>query len=55
MALILNLLVAVIGTAVLRAAKVPDGNDETRSTDYVADAGDPRVADEIDPHAPAHA
>ncbi|MGI8523151.1 MAG: monocarboxylate uptake permease MctP [Nocardioides sp.] len=54
-ALIANLLVTLIGSAILRALKVPDGADETRSADYLADEGDPRVEAEIDPHRPAHA
>jgi SSS family solute:Na+ symporter len=40
-ALLANLIVAVAVTAVLRAAKVPDGRDETRGRDYHADEGDP--------------
>jgi solute:Na+ symporter, SSS family len=39
----LNLVVAVVGTLVLRALKAPDGADETIRGDYFADAGDPRV------------
>ncbi|GAA3193294.1 monocarboxylate uptake permease MctP [Nonomuraea roseoviolacea] len=45
LALLLNLLVAVIGTLVARAAKAPDGADATRPGDYTADEGDPRVRD----------
>jgi solute:Na+ symporter, SSS family len=40
-----NLLVATVVTLALRAAKVPDGVDETQPEDYRADAGDPRVHD----------
>jgi len=43
-AFLLNLLIAVVGTLVLRAAKVPEGNDGTEPADYWADADDPRVA-----------
>jgi len=43
-ALVLNLLVAVVGTLLLRAVRVPGGRDVTRAEDYAADAGDPRVA-----------
>ena len=42
-AFVLNLLVAVVGTLVLRAAKAPEGRDETIRGDYFADAGDTRV------------
>src|SRR5829696_589637 len=38
-----NLLVALVGTAVLRAAKVPVGVDVTHETDYHVEAGDPGV------------
>jgi SSS family solute:Na+ symporter len=41
----LNLLVAVGGTVLLNALKVPAGTDQTRADDYVADAGDPEVED----------
>src|SRR5919199_777618 len=44
-ALAANLLVAILGTFVLRAMKVEDGRDETRLGDYFADRGDPRVHD----------
>ncbi len=39
----INLVVAVVLSAVLNAAKVPNGTDETTAGDYFADAGDPRV------------
>jgi SSS family solute:Na+ symporter len=42
-AVAVNLLVAVVGTLILRAAKVSDGPDETTVADYSADEGDPRV------------
>jgi SSS family solute:Na+ symporter len=45
-ALIINLLVAVIVTVVLRALKVPGGADETEPADYHADAPDERVVTE---------
>jgi SSS family solute:Na+ symporter len=35
--------------------KVAEGVDQTRPQDYHADAGDPGVADELDPGVPAHA
>jgi SSS family solute:Na+ symporter len=41
----LNVLVAVLGTLLLRAARVPSGTDATARGDYLADAGDPRVSD----------
>jgi SSS family solute:Na+ symporter len=42
-AVAVNLLVAVIGTLILRAAKVAEGPDGTTRDDYFADEGDPRV------------
>jgi SSS family solute:Na+ symporter len=42
-AFVINLVIAVVLTLVLRLAKVPDGHDETIRGDYFADAGDPRV------------
>jgi SSS family solute:Na+ symporter len=42
-AFVLNVVVAAVVTLVLRAAKVPEGIDETRPEDYRADAGDPTV------------
>jgi SSS family solute:Na+ symporter len=43
LAVAVNLLVTVLLTVFLRAAKVPDGPDDTRPGDYFADQGDPRV------------
>ncbi len=48
-ALVLNLLVTVVLTFVFRAAGVEAGVDGTQPSDYHADAGDPAVADELDP------
>jgi solute:Na+ symporter, SSS family len=42
-AVAVNLLVAVIATLVLRAARAPDGVDRTSPDDYFADEGDPRL------------
>jgi SSS family solute:Na+ symporter len=42
-AFVINLLVTVIATLVLKAMKVDPGRDETIRGDYFADAGDPRV------------
>jgi solute:Na+ symporter, SSS family len=42
-ALTLNLVVAVAGTLVLRAARAPAGADTTRPDDYHVEAGDPGV------------
>ncbi|MCU1672691.1 MAG: sodium:solute symporter [Frankiales bacterium] len=42
-AAVLNLLIAVVGTLLLRAGKVAEGIDVTEPEDYWADAGDPRV------------
>jgi SSS family solute:Na+ symporter len=43
-AVAVNLIVAALATAVLRAAKVVDGGDDTQPDDYLADEGDPRLA-----------
>jgi len=43
-AFVLNVLIAVVGTVVLRALKAPPGVDATEPEDYTADASDPRVA-----------
>ncbi|MEU9889895.1 monocarboxylate uptake permease MctP [Sphaerisporangium sp. NPDC051011] len=45
LALAVNLVVAVAGTLVARAAKLAEGADATRPSDYFADEGDPRVHD----------
>jgi SSS family solute:Na+ symporter len=42
-ALVLNLVIVVIGTAILRLLRVPAGTDYTRPDDYDADADDPSV------------
>jgi SSS family solute:Na+ symporter len=42
-AFVLNVVVALVVSAALNAAKVPNGADETTAGDYYADAGDPRV------------
>jgi SSS family solute:Na+ symporter len=42
-ALAVNLIVAVLATVVLKAAKTTDGVDTTRTSDYYADEGDPKV------------
>ncbi|MCX4819280.1 sodium:solute symporter [Streptomyces sp. NBC_01142] len=46
-AFVLNMLVTVVMTFVLRAAKAPEGVDETDPSDYTADAGDPGVRTEL--------
>jgi len=50
----LNLLVAIVLTVVLRAAKVSAGTDQTQASDYTADLGDEGVQSELDPEAVAH-
>jgi SSS family solute:Na+ symporter len=45
LALLANLIVCVVGTWILRAVKVPDGEDTTRTSEYFADRDDPRVHD----------
>jgi SSS family solute:Na+ symporter len=42
-AFVINLLIAIVATLVLRALKVDPGKDDTIKGDYFADAGDPRV------------
>ena len=51
--LIVNLLVVVIITLILRAMKVADGRDGTAETDYTAEREDPTVRDLPDPLATA--
>ncbi|WP_432035864.1 monocarboxylate uptake permease MctP [Streptomyces cucumeris] len=48
-AFVLNVVVTVVMTLVLRAVKAPDGVDETSPSDYTADAGDPGVEAELPP------
>ncbi|WP_109002713.1 monocarboxylate uptake permease MctP [Streptomyces rishiriensis] len=48
-AFVLNVVVAVVLTFALKAAKAPDGIDETKPEDYTADAGDPGVQVELPP------
>jgi SSS family solute:Na+ symporter len=46
-AFVLNVIVAAVLTAVLRAVRAPDGDDVTLPEDYRADQGDPRVRDQV--------
>ncbi len=46
-AFVLNLLVAVVLSAVLNATKVSNGRDATRTSDYYADKDDPTVAHDL--------
>ena len=48
-AFLLNLVVTVVLTAILRALKVPGGVDQTSPADYHADEGDVGVEEELDP------
>jgi solute:Na+ symporter, SSS family len=48
-AFVLNVVVTVVLTFVLKALKAPDGVDETSPADYTADAGDPGVQVELPP------
>ena len=52
--LVLNLVVAVLGTLILRAMSVSEGTDATSPEDYGADAGDDGVVDELTPETAAH-
>ena len=45
LALLANLAVCVVATLVLRAMKVPDGEDRTKADEYFADEGDTRLHD----------
>ncbi|WP_457206047.1 monocarboxylate uptake permease MctP [Nocardioides sp. P5_C9_2] len=49
-AFVLNLVIAVVLSAILNAAKVSNGEDETIAFDYVADADDPRVQKDLAEH-----
>src|SRR5262249_34147558 len=42
-ALLVNIVIAVVATLILRAVKAADGVDATRGDDYFADEGDPKV------------
>jgi solute:Na+ symporter, SSS family len=53
-AFVINALVTVVLTVILRAAKVQDGRDETKPSDYRADAGDPGVEEELPAPTGAH-
>ena len=46
-AFIINVLVAVVLTPIFRAVHLPDGVDQTRAGDYVADLGDSGVEAEV--------
>jgi SSS family solute:Na+ symporter len=48
-AVAVNLIIAVLATFILRAAKTPDGVDGTTPSDYFADEGDPRIDHEKTP------
>jgi solute:Na+ symporter, SSS family len=50
-ALLLNLIVTVVVTIVLRAVKAPAGTDDTRPGDYYADAPDAKVLASSEPAA----
>ncbi|SFC12811.1 solute:Na+ symporter, SSS family, partial [Nocardioides terrae] len=54
MALLINLVIAIAGTLILRALKVPDGVDSTAPADYSVDVGDTGVEPELSPGTPAH-
>jgi SSS family solute:Na+ symporter len=52
-AVVVNVLVVVVVTLILRAMRVPDGVDGTAETDYTAEREDPTVRDLPDPLASA--
>ncbi|RYZ27498.1 MAG: sodium:solute symporter, partial [Propionibacteriaceae bacterium] len=53
-ALALNVLVVVVLTAILNAARVSNGTDITSQSDYFADLGDPAVEPALDTSRPIH-
>ncbi len=53
-ALVINVVVTVVLTAVLNAARVPNGTDITSQSDYFADVGDPGVVPELAQGKPIH-
>ncbi|MFT4084202.1 MAG: sodium:solute symporter [Nocardioides sp.] len=53
-ALIINVVIAVVATPILRALGVPDGRDSTSAADYTVDSGDKGVIEELDPTITAH-
>ena len=53
-ALALNVVVAVVLSAVLNAARVSNGTDITSQSDYFADLGDPAVEPALDTSRPIH-
>ncbi|MFI9050309.1 monocarboxylate uptake permease MctP [Streptomyces sp. NPDC053427] len=48
-AFVLNVVVSVVLTVVLKAVKAPEGVDETSPSDYTADAGDKAVTADLPP------
>ncbi len=50
----LNLVVAIVGTLLLRGTNVSAGVDQTRPEDYTADIGDEDVQSELDPEGATH-
>ncbi len=51
---VVNVLVAILLTVVLRAVKVSNGTDLTRQSDYFADIGEPGVEPVVTEHRPIH-
>lgn len=54
-AFVLNVVIAVVVSAILKAMKVSNGKDETIAFDYFADADDPRVVKDLEAHASSEA
>ncbi len=46
LAILVNVIVCVLATFLFRAIKVPDGEDATKTSEYFADQGDPRLRDQ---------
>jgi SSS family solute:Na+ symporter len=43
LAVLVNLVVVIVATLILRAARTPDGRDATSDGDYLVDEGDERL------------
>lgn len=49
---VINVVIAVVLTLILRAFKAPEGKDETKTPDFEADSGEPGVKELPEPAAP---
>ena len=53
-AFVVNVVVALVLTAVFRAARIGNGTDITSEADYFADIGDPDVQARVSEEKPIH-